>query len=284
MRETLYFQRNATDPILDDAMVLDIVRQYIPNAKMVNHIDESGGEARTYAVDDNIILKVQRPQQLRTSTSLEKEVFFLKQLEKQSDINVPRVLGYGKKDNVEYTCMTRMPGIAVEKAKLSEKEKNTLLFELGKTLRKIHDIDQKHILESGLFPQDEPADLVARLQRRYQTALRTKENINPEKLNFVLDAIEKELQNIQDVDKFVALHVNPYICHIFVDESTHKHTGVIDFGDAYIGHPIFDMWYWKVESRNILLRGYTLEKPVSDAFLKIFDTTNLLAKMIEDLN
>lgn len=282
MRETLYFQRNAIDPILDDTMVLDIVRQYVHEAKKVTYIDESGGEARTYAVDDNIILKVQRPQQLRTSTSLEKEAFFLRQLEKQSVANVPRLLGYGKKGDVEYICMTRMPGIAIENAKLSRKEINALLFELGKTLRKIHDIDQRPILESGLFPQDEHADLVEKLKRRYQSALQKEENISPEKLSFALSALEKELKNIQDVDKFVALHVNPYICHTFADENTHKYTGVIDFGDAYIGHPIFDMWYWKVESRKILLSGYTAEKPVSEAFQKIFDTLNVLAKMIED--
>ena len=284
MRETIYFQRNAPDPILGDDFVLDIVRQYVPEAKTVMHVDESGGEARTYAVDDNIILKVQRPQQLRSSTSLEKEVFFLRQLEKQTDVNVPRVLGYGKKDGIEYTCMTRMPGIAVEDAKLSKEEKNALLFELGKELRKIHSIDQQLFAESGLFPCDDPSDLTERLKRRYQSALQKKDGISPEKLSFALDAVEEELQNIQDADVFVALHVNPYIPHVFVDENTLKYSGIIDFGDVYIGHSIFDMWYWKVESRKILLRGYTDEKPISEAFQKIFDTVNVIAKMVESLS
>ena len=76
MRETVYYQCGVADPILKESLTLDIVRQYAPSAGEVRQIDESGGEARVYAIDDNIILKVQRPQQLRSSTSLEKEAFF----------------------------------------------------------------------------------------------------------------------------------------------------------------------------------------------------------------
>jgi hypothetical protein len=46
----------------------------------MTRVDESGGEARTYIVDEAIVLKVQRPQQVRVGTSLAREVFFLNQL------------------------------------------------------------------------------------------------------------------------------------------------------------------------------------------------------------
>ena len=80
MIQTIYYQRGAADPVLENDFILNIVRQYAPGAKKVTDVDETGGEARTYAVDNNIILKVQRPQQLRNTTSLEREVFFLRQL------------------------------------------------------------------------------------------------------------------------------------------------------------------------------------------------------------
>ena len=277
MRETVYYHRNAPDPILEEDFVLQLVRQHVAEANEVQYVDESGGEARTYAVDENIILKVQRPQQLRSSTSLEKEVLFLKQLEEQTRVSVPRVLGYGKKDGIEYICMTRMPGTAAENVKFSKSEKSALLFELGKELRKIHSIDQQPFLESGLFPHDEPEDLKERIRRRYLNALRKKTDLSAGKMNLATEALEHELKNIQIADEFVALHVNPYLPHVFVDESTHKYTGIIDFGDAYIGHPIFDMWYWKVNSRKILMRGYTAEKPISENFQKIFDTLNQIS-------
>lgn len=284
MRETVYYQRGAADPVLENSLVLDIVRRYVPNAEVIIHIDESGGEGRVYAVDENIILKVQRPQQLRSSTSLEKEAFFLKQLEQQTDVSVPRLLGYGKRGTVEYLCMTRVSGVAAETVKLSQQEKNALLIELGKELRKIHSIDQKPFIESGLFPQDDAPDLIERLQQRYQSVIkRKKDSVSPEKLDQALNQVEKQLGQIQDTDVFVALHVNPYIPHVFVDEKTHKYSGIIDFGDSYIGHPVFDMWYWKAESRETLLKGYTFEKPVSEAFKVIFNTLNTISRIINEL-
>lgn len=69
-----------------------------------------------------------------------------------------------------------------------------------------------------------------------------------------------------------------------MDEKTHKYSGMIDFGDAYIGHPIFDKWYWKVESRKVLLSGYTSEKPVSTGFQVILDTVNSIARTITELS
>ena len=283
MRETVYYQRGMPDPVLEDGMVLELVRQYVPGAKAVISVDDSHGEARAYAVDADIILKVQRPQQLRSSTSLEKETFFLKHLEKHTDVSVPRVLGYEKRGTLEYICMTRMPGIAAEHTKLTQQEKHALLLELGKELRKIHDADQQPILESGLFSHDDPPDLTERLRRRYQGVINRKNGtISPDKTMSASDKLEKALRAIQNTDVFVALHANPYIPHVFVDKKTHKYSGIIDFGDAYIGHPIFDMWYWKPESRKILLQGYTSERPVSAAFQSIFDTLDAISKIIDE--
>lgn len=75
MFEHTYSQPDAPDPVLDEELVLSLVRRHVPDARVVTGIDESGGEARTYAVDEAIILKVQRPQQLRPLTSVEKEGF-----------------------------------------------------------------------------------------------------------------------------------------------------------------------------------------------------------------
>jgi aminoglycoside phosphotransferase (APT) family kinase protein len=284
MRETVYYQKGMPDPIFDENQILDIIHKYVPTAKTLKSIDEDGGEARVYIIDNNVVLKVQRPQQLRSSTSLEKEVFFLNQLEKETDVVAPRVLGYGKDGTLEYICMTKIQGIKVEYTRLIRDEKTALLLVLGKELRKIHGIDQSTIKKSGLFPCDDPPDLKERIKRRYQSALmKKKDSISSHELDLSSAAIDKELQNINDVDTFVGLHVNPYICHILVDEKTHQYTGLIDFGDAYIGHPIFDMWYWKVESRKTLLKGYTSERPVSAAFQIIFDTLNTISQKITPL-
>jgi len=284
MRQDIYYQRGASDPVLEESVVMDIVRAYVPSARVLRYVDESGGEARTYAVDDNIILKVQRPQQLRMSTSLEKEAFFLKQLEQKTGVNVPRVFGHGRRGTVEYTCMTRIPGIPVKKADLSGSERNAVLFELGKTLRIIHGIDQKPIWESGLFPCDDPPDLVDRLRLRANAAIQAKKDtVSREKTDKAIQFVEKELAVIKNVDRFFALHTNPAMTHTFVDETTRRYSGLIDFGDAYVGHPIFDIRRWPVQDRKMLLEGYTAEAPVSADFMVIYNTANTIDLMVEQL-
>jgi len=284
MRKDVYYQRGAADPILSDNVVLEIVRQYAPGADTVSYIDETGGEARTYAVDDTIILKVQRPHRLRMSTSLEREAFFLRQLEGRPGISVPRVLGYDRKGDIEYTCMTRMPGVPVYKAALSPDARRAMLFELGKTLRGIHGIDQTPFVNSGMFPRDNGGDLVERLRLRARGKIDRIAGASPSQKEEAISRVELDLANITDTGQFVALHTNPAVTHTFVDEHTGRFTGVIDFGDAYIGHPIFDMWYWGVEDKQCLLKGYTAVSPVNDEFMTIFNAVNGIDEIVDTLN
>jgi hypothetical protein len=98
-------------------MVLDICRRYVPSASRVTFIDESGRKARAYFIDNNVVLKVQRPYRLRPraveefETNLEKEAFLLRGMERYEGIVTPRLLGYSCESGVEYICMSRMPGV-----------------------------------------------------------------------------------------------------------------------------------------------------------------------------
>jgi len=101
-RHDLYSQPDAADPVLDERTVLDLVRRHGVRGAAVTGIDETGGEARVYVIDESLVVKVQRPHRRRPRTSLEKEAFFLRQLAAHRDIVVPRVLGYGRHDTIEY--------------------------------------------------------------------------------------------------------------------------------------------------------------------------------------
>lgn len=83
------------DPILADDEALGLVRHHAPDAQTVQEVDESGHRARTYLVDDNLVLKTQRRSQIRPETSLAKEVLFLNHMLSDPRIQVPQVLGYG---------------------------------------------------------------------------------------------------------------------------------------------------------------------------------------------
>src|SRR5512133_3005479 len=138
MPKDYYIHRDAADPVLTEEKVLSLASQYVPNVKAVTAVDETVGEARTYLIDDDLILKTQRPQQLRPRTSLRKEVVFLKQLEGVEGVNIPRFLGYGHPEPmIEYTLMTRMPGLALRNIKVENEIRRETLKDLGRMLRRI---------------------------------------------------------------------------------------------------------------------------------------------------
>ncbi len=83
----------------------------------------------------------------------------------------------------------------------------------------------------------------------------------------------------------VPLHSNPYLEHVFVYPESGTYAGLIDFGDAYISHPAFDMRRWhRPADREALLDGYTSEQPVSDAFLATWRAVMMLGDAITIAN
>lgn len=57
MPKDYYIQPDAPDPLLSAEQVLAYARQHAPETKVVNGVDETGGEARTYAIDNHLIFK-----------------------------------------------------------------------------------------------------------------------------------------------------------------------------------------------------------------------------------
>ena len=294
MPRDFYVQPDAPDPVLTDEVALSLARRHAPDARAVTRVDESGGEARTYLIDDSLILKTQRPQQLRPRTSLEKEVFFLNQLASAApDLAVPRVLGHGRASAasdvsdglpVEYTLMTRMPGVAMRHVALEDGARRAALLRLGSVLRRIHALPVAPFVASGLFPGDQSfvdtqirlgnlfndlADLIHAEQRPWRLPL------TPEQV------ATRAFAAMPRSEERVALHSNPYLEHVFVHPDNDVYAGLIDFGDAYISHPAFDMRRWnRPADREALLEGYTSEWPVSDAFLATWRTVMILGDVV----
>ena len=259
------------DPVLTEAQVLALVRQHLTNAVAITGIDESGGEARTYFIDDDYLVKTQRPQKLRPSTSLEKETFHLRQIAQDApEASVPRVLGYGRDGSIEYILMTRMPGVATRYLAFEGEARRAALFELGRTLRQIHSVDLDAFEASELFPGDTDA---ASVHQRIEGALRrAAEAIEAEPGNWNLeispgDLATSALAGVAGDDR-APLHSNPGPEHVFVHPESLEFQGIIDFGDAYVSHPAFDMRRWSAPAdRAAVLAGYRAEGEVSDGFL-----------------
>jgi aminoglycoside phosphotransferase (APT) family kinase protein len=277
-----YPQTDVADPVLDEQTVLNLARRHVSSCAAVSSVDETGGEARTYSIDDNLVLKVQRPHRLRHRTSLEKEVFFLNQLRAYPEIVVPQVLGYGREESIEYIVMTRMPGVAALTVDLNGVKRTEVLLQLGRVLRRLHSIPQPPFQNSSLFPgyrtrEEFAAAAQSGLAGSVQVIGETPDlwslDISPEKL------AENAFSGLPTTVDLVALHSNPGPEHVFVQPDTLEFVGIIDFGDSYISHPALD-WRWpNHQDRLTILQGYGEETSVSEEFMMAWRSVLVLNDM-----
>ena len=236
----------------------------------VTAVDETGGEARTYYIDDAYILKTQRPHQLRPRTSLKKEVVFLQQLEGVKGLNVPRVVGYGHPAAlIEYTLMTRMPGIAFRNAKLDGDSRQKALKALGSMLHKVHNIPQEVLRESNLFFGDQSGvDILWRMGNVFDDLTEIIRRDGKSGIILAPEVIGRRDAHTANQRHIVALHSNPGPEHTFVDPMTGELTGIIDFGDAYFSHPVIDLRRYRAPAdRAAVLAGYLDGGAVDDDFM-----------------
>ena len=279
----IYSQPTALDPVLDERTVLNIVRRHAGSCTAVTSIDETGGEARAYGIDDNLVLKVQRPHRRRPRTSLAKEAFFLHQLAAYPDIVVPHVLGYGRHDHVEYLVMTRMLGVPALTVELTGRRRMDVLHQLGRTLRRIHTIPQAPFYSSDLFPGSRIRDTFVEHARTNLAhavqIIETTHNLWP--LDIApADLASRVLAMLPASVELVALHSNPGPVHTFVQPDTLDFVGLIDFGDAYISHPVLD-WRWPTHADRVaLLYGYCDEAPATDEFMAVWHAGLVLSDML----
>jgi hygromycin-B 7''-O-kinase len=292
MAKDYFFQSAAPDPVLDHSTVLDIVRRHAPSAQAYVAVDENGGEARTYAIDSDLILKVQRPNRLRPRTSLRKERFFLEQLACVEGVRVPQVIGGGVlAPEIEYTLMSRMPGVAIEFASLTGERRRAALFDLGSMLRRIHAIPQQALFERRLIPGDHtPADAQWRMGNLLEEAAEAIDahaatsDIWPLRQN-ARDIARRAMWALPDAEMCLALHSNPGPEHVFVDKHSLNLTGIIDFGDAYFGHPVHDLRRFRCpDDRAAIFAGYTADAPVSASFAETWRVACILADLLAVAN
>lgn len=285
MPRHVYLQPDAPDPMLPDDLVLAIVRQHVADARRVVAVEESGGEARTYLIDDGLVLKVQRPQQLRPLTSLAKEVFFLDQLRPLAEdgcVSVPSVVGHGRTDaGVEYTLLTRMPGIALRRARLDPTQRRVALTQLGRTLRRIHSLPLDSFVASELMPGD--LSFMDTMTRIAEPLLDRAREIRDRGLAWdyplsIEQIAGRALSSLAPASERAALHSNPFEEHVFVDPERGAFSGLIDFGDAYISHPALDLRRWnRPDDREAILAGYQEAGAVSDQWLSVCRALMLVA-------
>lgn len=286
-RADIYLQPDAKDPVLIDATVLMMARAHLDQAETVTAVDESGGEARAYLVDERVVVKTQRPHRVRPRTSLAKEARLLTYLAGPLAGRIPTLFGYGRAEtaqgNVEYLVMSRVPGQAARHAPVTGPARTELLHTLGRLLRHLHAQPAEPLARTGLFPADDGAGA---LRNRLELALAGLVDdiashpgcwpltLSPEDAaNRAVDALPARFAGP------VPLHSNPGPTHAFVGVGGTL-TGLIDFGDAYLSHPALDLHRWPAVSDRLALReGYLDGQPLPGDFDAVWTAAMIYADM-----
>jgi hygromycin-B 7''-O-kinase len=262
-RADTYLQPQAADPVLSSATVLAIAQAHTGLRSRVVEVDESGGEARAYLLDGDVVVKTQRPHRLRPRTSLSKEAHLLRKLAEPLGPHIPELLGYGRFEatewEVEYLVMTRMPGDAFIRQDADPAVRSALLDELGVLLSRLHAVPTDTLLaetDLDLVPVDPDGDALA---RRLELGFADLVDLLAERPG--IWSLARSPQEVAAVavamvpEDFtpVVLHSNPGPMHAFCT-SEGVFTGLIDFGDSYVSHPAMDLRTWPDPADRVALR------------------------------
>jgi Ser/Thr protein kinase RdoA (MazF antagonist) len=286
-RGDVYLQPDAKDPVLSPGTVMGIAAAHTDRASMLAQVDESGGEARVYLLDGDVVVKTQRPHRLRPRTSLAREARLLRHLAGPLPGLVPELLGYGQvaapEGEVEYLVITRMPGHATRHVHLAGPGRTALLRQAGRLLARLHAVPAGPLLaEDGLFPADrDGAALRSRLETRLADAL---DLIAGRPGNWPLlvppeQAAGQALEMLPAQFTLAVLHSNPGPTHVFCDDAGAL-TGVIDFGDTFMSHPALDLRAWPDPADRIALRaGYLDDATPGAEFEAVWTAAMISADM-----
>ena len=154
--------------------------------------------------------------------------------------------------------------------------------QLGRTLRRLHAIPQAPFADSTLFPGNRRREaFVDHMRATLAQAVQVIDDaphlwplgVSP------ADLASRALAALPGSIDLVALHSNPGPVHTFVQPETLAFVGLIDFGDAYIGHPALD-WRWPTHADHLaLLQGYAADAPLTDAFMAAWRAGLVLSDM-----
>jgi hygromycin-B 7''-O-kinase len=283
-RADVYPQPQAPDPVLPSAVVLGLARRHV-SATEVTGVDESGGEARVYVVDHDVLIKTQRPHRVRPRTSLAKEAYLLDALAETVHPYLPRLLGYGRTDTehgeVEYLCLSRVPGAPAGRTPLAREARSRLMTELGALLRTLH----SSTIDDGRLPRD--PDWPA-LRRRLEFDFEDVADAMPRRppawpLPLTMRELRRRaLARLPSTGPWQPglLHANPGPPHVFV--ANQRLSGLIDLGDAYVGHPALDLHRWPDPADRMQLREhYRGGLPAGDSFDRVWSVAMILADVKE---
>lgn len=206
--------------------------------KNIQLIDE-GWDNRVFLVNENIIFRF--PRRKVAIELIEHENKVLSQLQSHFSLQIPNPIYQGKPSEYypySFQGYVRLPGTSGES--LSQANRLASLKPLSIFLKQLHAIDEKQALhlgaESQVFDKTQVQQAITTFNERVtQLITLGRQTINS-------DEIKKEIENIQHIKlppDLSLVHGDLHFKHLIFNHG--ELTGVIDWGDLGINHPVVDL-------------------------------------------
>jgi len=233
-----------------------------------------GWDSVVYLVNDGLALRF--PKSLDAAHAIATEIRLLPYLRERLPISIPQptVLGIHPFERswpfMGYACIA---GVELTRERfwaLPSRARNSITQSLAAFLQALHIVDVDAAKECGVITRDlraEFTDVFARSEALVTPALD-----RHERATFVawFQAILNDARNFGATPTLIHGDMSPE--HILYDNATHQISGIIDFGDAAIADPDYDLMY--------LLEDYG--QPFLRALLRYYrhgDPERLLGKL-----
>jgi aminoglycoside phosphotransferase (APT) family kinase protein len=206
--------------------------------KTIRFIGE-GWDNRVFLVNETIIFRF--PKRKIAVELIEQENKILPQLQSHFSLQIPNPIYQGKPSEYypyPFQGYARLQGSSVEN--LSEKKRLANLPSLALFLKQLHAIDEKQALHLGaksqIFDKTQVHQAITIFKERVEQL------ISLDSIAINIHEIENEVKAIQTIElpnivSFV--HGDLHFKHLVFNQG--KLTGVIDWGDLGINHPVVDL-------------------------------------------
>jgi hygromycin-B 7''-O-kinase len=166
----------------------------------------------------------------------DRELQYLQSIEGQLPIPTPQLVAKGTVEDWSYFVSTRLRGVAIDSlwANLDAPARTRIAARLGEALRALHGLESGALQESA----DRWADFRAS-QRSTCLDTEVRKGLQPTRLAELEEYLRK-LDSIPEPSFDPAiLHTEIGPAHVLVEDG--EITGLIDFGDAMVGDPEYDL-------------------------------------------
>ncbi len=203
---------------------------------------DQGEDNVVFLVNNHVIFRFAKHAQ--ADFWLQHENLILPALHKKLNINVPCPIYFGKPtiwNQFHFHGYEKLDGVALFKVNLTHDTMEQLVITLAQNLQKLHSIKKIEALSMGALPQvydKTKFDIVWPMLKQRIEQLK-KYNVLDLDDDFIATLADQACKVVFDQNLACLVHGDLDMRHLLIQDQ--KLTGIIDWGDSGINHPVIDL-------------------------------------------